>query len=221
MNGDFLKYLQQAGDRGITIPQMMKSMGHTSPTSVHTSVYRLTQKGYKIAKEGDRLVLKSSPKPGAAVPCGKRTYNRLENAPRPKADLLLDLLQEAGAAGVESGVVAKRIGTKPANLVYHVCMLRRKKHKIKCFDGKYYLKDSAFKGPGKTPTDTMEGLGLIKPSRAPLSVSAANLLMLSPGERESYLENMQKAIFYQKCAEAVLESHYQITNIQKEVTRES
>ena len=28
MNGDFLKYLQQAGDRGITIPQMMKSMGH-------------------------------------------------------------------------------------------------------------------------------------------------------------------------------------------------
>jgi len=226
MNGEFLRYLQKAGDKGLTVAQLMKSMGHTSPSSVHTSVYRLTQKGYKIVKSGDCLVLKSSPKTVSseqkadAVPSPTRAYNRSSNAPRSKADLLLNLLQEAGTEGIDKGTLAKRIGTKPANLVYHACMLRQKNHKIKCFDGKYYLKDGAAKDLGDT-LESVKELGLFKTSRAPLSVSAANLLMLSPGERESYLENMQKSIYYQKCAEAVIESHSQITTIQKEVSRES
>jgi hypothetical protein len=45
--------------------------------------------------------------------------------------------------------------------------------------------------------------------------------MLSSEERESYLDYIQKANFYRMCAEAVIESHRQITNIKKEVARES
>ena len=226
MNGEFLRYLQQAGDRGLTVAQLMKSMSYTSPTSVHTSVYRLTQKGYKIVKSGDCLVLKSSPKVEPsnekvdAGPSHKRAYNRSSNAPRSKADLLFNILQEAGAEGVDRITLAKRIGTKPANLVYHACMLRRKKHKIKCLNGKYYLRDGATKGMS-TELAAVKELNLFGAPRAMLSESAANLLMLSPGERESYLENMQKSIYYRKCAEAVIESHSQITTIQKEVSRES
>lgn len=223
--GKFLKILQQAGDKGLTVEQIMNSMGHKSVDSVYSATHRLAKKGYKIKKVDGRLCLKSKPDVSIEASSVKRPYHRTK-PPVTKFSLLLTALQNAGDQGMDKKSLAKAIKVRLCNLVYHVCMLRRQKCNVVCAGGRYYLKGEAPAGltsTSKTPAkrESFSDLFPLTSGKNLAPDFPADiidiLLQMDVGQRMSYLEFLQKSVLYKKISEDVVSVNKQLTSIKKGV----
>jgi hypothetical protein len=221
MGNSFLKLLQKAGDKGITVKAAMKAMGHSSVNSVYSSIHRLKKVGCKVQRTGELLILKTQKAVNEArEPRGAQKGTT-------KLQRILSLLVTAGSDGVHKDVLSKMVRVKPKNLIFHMYTLRHKKCKVECISGRYYLK-------GEVPADLKAGIIAQEASaETPCSASVPQecvelpgvdidaIRRLSPAEQESYLDLALKAAFYQKCANALLETNSQFLNLKKEVCSEA
>jgi biotin operon repressor len=129
-----------------------------------------------------------------------------------KNETCLEMIVAAKEQGVALEELIKIIGLTQTAVYSNIYQLRRKGHKIKSIQGKYYYYPKKEAAPlpisKELQTVLFEGNPITLEKKDEKQI--ASLLELSKLEGqglEDYLDMVQKSAFYAQCAAAVVESH--------------
>jgi len=213
--------LVKAAPEGLSVEQLMKSAGGGSYNAVYSHIYRLREKGVKIAQVDGLYFLGRSKK--GSVDSNHKAQPKKSHRAAPKYATVYKILEAAGSEGTDKRALAKDISVEYKNLVYHIHILRKQGCKIELHGDRYYLKGKgpqtlSFKQlfyPETVPDDSKP----VPESDVPASL-VTKLRALNAAQLDTYLDLFQKATFYEKCTKALLEVNQHINNIKKEVENE-